>query len=145
MNAPTELRAPAMALAAAADLQDNLLTAASDLARLQSLLDHSHDALQSAFFGTLQALEGGPAAQVDAQALGQAREQLFGAVKALQFQDMATQLIAHTSRCLHNCADRLAQDLFADDEDGQAATEETPMRPNPVSQGEMDTGFVELF
>ena len=67
------------------------------------------------------------------------------AVTALQFQDMASQLINHTRGRLRNCADRLARDAFAGDEDGEAAVEEAPLRPNPVTQAEMDTGFIELF
>jgi hypothetical protein len=41
--------------------------------------------------------------------------------------------------------DRLAREAFADDEDGMAAAEETPLRPNPVTQAEMDVGSIELF
>lgn len=131
---------------AAADLQDNLLTATNDLERLQTLLDDSHETLQAGFFGTLQLLqELHDAGRVDAVPLSQAREHLTRAVKALQFQDMASQLIAHTSRRLRNCADRLAQDAFAGDDDGDAVIEEAPLRPNPVTQSEMDTGFIELF
>ena len=138
--------APAMALAVAADLQDNLLTAASDLERLQTLLDDSHETLQSAFFGTLQVLQSvREGAQLDVAVLDQGREQLLGAVKALQFQDMASQLIAHTGRCLHHCADRLARETFAGDGDDEAPAEQAPLRSNPVAQAEMNTGFVELF
>jgi len=140
--------APARALsfAIAADLQDNLLTAGNDLERLQSLLDDSHQTLQAGFFATLQLLRDlHSAGQLDAGPLREATNHLAGAVKALQFQDMATQLIAHTGRRLHDCADRLARDAFADDEDGQAVVEAAPLRPNPVTQSEMDTGFVELF
>ena len=134
-----------MALAAAADLQDNLLTATNDLECLQTLLDTSHEALQGGFFGALQLLqELHNAGQLDADPLGEARTHLASAVKALQFQDMATQLIAHTSRRLHNCADRLARDAFAGDDD-MAMVEEAALRPNPVTQSEMDTGFIELF
>jgi hypothetical protein len=32
-----------------------------------------------------------------------------------------------------------------DDEDGAAAVTEAPLRPNPVTQDEMDAGSVELF
>jgi hypothetical protein len=70
---------------------------------------------------------------------------LAGAVTALQFQDMATQLIAHTHRRLRNCADRLARDVMGDDEDGQAVFDDVELRPNPVTQDEMDAGSVELF
>jgi len=36
---------------------------------------------------------------------------------------MASQLIAHTTRRLRNCADRLASEAFAGDEDGDAVIE----------------------
>jgi len=72
-------------------------------------------------------------------------QDLGGAVTALQFQDMASQLIHHTHKRLRSCVDRLAREAFADDEDGQAAAEEPPLRPNPVTQAEMDVGSIELF
>jgi hypothetical protein len=58
---------------------------------------------------------------------------------------MATQLIAHTSQRLRNCSDQLARDTFGDDEDGMAVVEIAPLRPNPVTQDEMDAGSIELF
>ena len=77
---------------------------------------------------------------------------------ALQFQDMATQLIAHTHRRLRNCADRLARevmgdvtgdvmgDVMGDDhKDGAAVYDDVELRPNPVTQDEVDAGSVELF
>ena len=67
------------------------------------------------------------------------------AIIAMQFQDMASQLVAHTSRRLRSCADRLASEAMGDDEDGIAVIEELPLRPNPVTQDEMDAGSVELF
>ena len=71
---------------------------------------------------------------------------LGGAVTALQFQDMASQLIAHTNRRLRSCVDTLAQDAFGDDdEDGSCVIEAAPLRPNPVTQSEMDAGSIELF
>jgi hypothetical protein len=72
-------------------------------------------------------------------------QHLVGAVTALQFQDMASQLVSHTQRRLRNCADRLARDVMGDDEDGETVIEEAPLRPNPVTQDEMDAGSVELF
>ncbi|HEY8707252.1 MAG TPA: hypothetical protein VIM34_04565 [Burkholderiaceae bacterium] len=133
-------------LVVAADLQDHLLTVASDLERLQTLLDDSHHTLQAGFFGALQLLqELQDTGQLDDAPVVRVREHLGCAVKALQFQDMASQLIAHTSRRLHHCADRLARDTFAGDEDGDAVIEDAPLRPNPVTQSEMDTGFIELF
>ena len=147
MNTFTATHPGSSALVVAAELQDNLLTATNDLERLQTLLDTSHEALQGGFFGSLQLLQDlHDAGQLDAAPLKVARAHLASAVKALQFQDMATQLIAHTSRRLHHCADRLARDAFAGGEDDDdAMVEEAPLRPNPVTQSEMDTGFIELF
>ena len=67
------------------------------------------------------------------------------AITALQFQDMASQLIAHTHQRLRNCADRLANETMGEDEEGTAVVEAAPLRPNPVTQDEMDAGSVELF
>jgi hypothetical protein len=71
--------------------------------------------------------------------------EMAGAITALQFQDMATQLIAHTSQRLRNCSDQIARDTFGDDEDGAAVVEMAPLKPNPVTQDEMDAGSIELF
>ena len=142
----TPAPAEGLAFGVATDLQDNLLTASHDLERLQALLDDSHETLQAGFFGALQLLQDlHDAGQLDAAPLERARNHLACAVKALQFQDMASQLIAHTSGRLRNCADRLARDAFVGDEDGEAVVDEAPLRANPVTQSEMDTGFVELF
>jgi len=34
---------------------------------------------------------------------------------------------------------------MGDDPDGMAVVEQTPLKPNPVTQDEMDAGSVELF
>jgi len=135
-----------MPLMAAADLQDHLMTATNDLDRLQTLLSDACNALMESFYGAsarLQDLKSGEG--VAPEAVEVALRQLGGAVTALQFQDMASQLINHTHRRLRNCADRLARDTFAPDEDGDAVVEDAPLRPNPVTQDEMDAGSVELF
>jgi sulfite reductase beta subunit-like hemoprotein len=77
--------------------------------------------------------------------LARHQDEGHGAITALQFQDMASQLIAHTRKRLRNCADRLARDAMGDDEDGEAVVEKAPLRPNPVTQDEMDAGSIELF
>ena len=82
---------------------------------------------------------------IEPPTIREARLTLATAITALQFQDMATQLIAHTSHRLRNCADRLARDAMGDDEDGIGLVEDTPLRPNPVTQDEMDAGSIELF
>lgn len=131
----------------AAELQDHLLTASHDLSRLQTLLDDSHEAMQSGFFGLLGVIEEAPGANGgDAASVAAANRHMASAIKALQFQDLASQLINHTSRRLRNCADRLASDTFAGgDDEGETVIEAAPLQPNPVTQSEMDTGFVELF
>ena len=134
------------AFLAAADLQDHLLTASNDLDRLQTLLADACDTLQAGFFGASQHLHDLRATALpDPQPVERAVAHLGAAVTALQFQDMASQLINHTRGRLRNCADRLARDAFDGDEDGDAVIEEAPLRPNPVTQSEMDTGFIELF
>ncbi|MFN0182327.1 MAG: hypothetical protein ACKVQR_00770 [Aquabacterium sp.] len=139
-----------MGLAAAADLQDHLMVATNDLDRLQRLLTDASETLMSHFhiasehMSALQALvQARP--DLDADVVRDVAHTLGRAVTALQFQDMASQLIAHTSRRLRACADRLANEMMGDDEDGLAVAETPPLRPNPVTQDEMDAGSIELF
>ncbi len=141
-------------LLAVADLQDSLMVASNDLDRLQRLLTDATETLMghfcgaSAEIGGLAGVTGGPAVPAGAADahLQQVRQHLAGAVTALQFQDMASQLISHTLRRLRNCTDQLARDAMGDDdEDGTAVVEDAPLRPNPVTQDEMDAGSVELF
>jgi hypothetical protein len=131
-------------LAAAADLQDHLLTASHDLERLQTLLSDACDTLMASFYGASARLQQARGAGGD-DAMEGAMQVLGNAVTALQFQDMASQLIAHTNRRLRNCCDRLAAQAMGDDEEGAAIIDEAPLRPNPVTQDEMDAGSIELF
>jgi hypothetical protein len=150
---PASEPAPAAAglpLHAAADLQDDLMVASNDLDRLQRLLGDACESLLGHFYGAageLRHLLHGAALHpdVDTRPLHSAMQHLAGAITAMQFQDMASQLVDHTTRRLRNCVDRLARDAFADDEDGEAVVQAAPLRPNPVTQDEMDAGSVELF
>ncbi len=140
----------AMSLLAAADLQDHLMVASNDLERLQRLLSAACDSLMAHFYGAsgeLRTLLHDAAVQeaLNAPQLHKAMEHMAGAITAMQFQDMASQLVNHTSKRLRNCADRLASQTMGDDEDGVAVIEEQPLRPNPVTQDEMDAGSIELF
>lgn len=149
-EAPMQPPEPGLALAAAADLQDHLMVASNDLERLQRLLDDASQSLMSHFTDANSHLEAAQrelatATSAQPRTLADARQTLGGAITALQFQDMASQLIAHTTRRLRNCADRLASEAFAGDEDGEAVVEALPLRPNPVTQDEMDAGSVDLF
>ena len=142
---------PGLPLLAAADLQDHLMVASHDLERLQRLLDDVSETLSGHFYGAtgqinelLRTLATMP--EFDHGAVHEAMQNLAGAITALQFHDMAIQLIAHTQKRLRSCADRIARDAMGDDdEDGAAIVEDGPGRPNPVTQDEMDAGSIELF
>jgi hypothetical protein len=135
---------------AAADLQDHLLVASNDLDRLQRLLDDASYTLIGHYKGAAEHLERAlklmsQQPDIDQRHLHQAMEFLAAAITGMQFQDMASQLLQHTTRRLRGCADRLAASAMADDEDGTGVLEDLPMKPNPVTQDEMDAGSVELF
>ncbi len=142
---------PGLPLLAAANLQDDLMVASNDMERLQRLLADACDSLLSHFYGATDQLQHmlhrmPVHPEVDADELHRAMEHMAGAITAMQFQDMASQLVHHTTRRLRNCADRIARDTMGDDdEDGEALVEDAPMRPNPVTQDEMDAGSIELF
>ena len=149
---PIPEMAPAtLPLLAAADLQDSLMVATNDLDRLQRLLTDATETLMGHFYGASSQITqlsrlAAQHPELPESHLHETMGHLAGAVTALQFQDMASQLIDHTHRRLRNCADRLARDVMGDDdEDGAAVVEDAPLRPNPVTQDEMDAGSVELF
>jgi len=152
MNEATESSGGSpFSLLAAADLQDHLMTATNDLDRLQALLAHCCDELMQSFYGCheqVQALmQDSSLGHADAyhERIEQLSHRLGGAVTALQFQDMASQLINHTHQRLRSCADQIARVTMGDDEDGETVVADAPLRPNPVTQDEMDAGSVTLF
>lgn len=130
----------------AAELQDSLLVVMRDLHRLEGLLDHATANLLERFGEANVLLSGNSAA--DEPGIDAVRSALRSAVTELQFHDMASQLIAHTTRVLQGCAFRLASETMGREED---ELEEAPVmpiqpeRPNPVTQSEMDAGSIELF
>lgn len=154
---------------AVAELQDSLLVVMHDLQRLEGLLNHAGDNLQDRFSAANQSLSA--LACGEAGALEQARAALQAAVTELQFQDMASQLIVHTTKVVQGCAYRLAAEAMGHEEDEDAAPfgdpghdrrffsrtnegdervdggfgNQIPDRPNPVTQSEMDAGSIELF
>lgn len=141
---------PAFPLLLAAELQDHLLSAGNDLDRLQRLLSDASEALMTSFYGANHSLSGllhqaAAMPHVDTHALHDAMQNLAAAVTALQFQDMASQLIHHTHHRLRSCADQLAREAMGGDDEDETVVEAPPQRPNPVTQDEMDAGSVELF
>lgn len=136
--------APPADVAASEALRADLRAVSDDLARLQSLLSDASESLLRHFSAASHELAGLPGALaghpgVDAAPLERAMAHVGGAVTALQFQDMASQLIAHAAKRLTHCADQL--DLH----DAVVAAPVTPLRNNPVTQAEMDPGSIELF
>lgn len=127
-----------------AEVQDSLLVVVHDLARLDGLLAHTMENLMERFSMASAGLSA--PGLVSSDALEEVRSALRAAVTELQFQDMASQLITHTSKVLQGCAYRLASESMGS-EDGEAVpfVDEVPERPNPVTQDEMDAGSIELF
>ena len=136
---------PGVQVLVAAELQDSLLVVMHDLHRLEGLLNHATDNLLERFDEANAALS--DAVVKDAPELVAARAALRKAVTELQFQDMASQLIWHTTKVLQGCAFRLASEAMGHEEGDEAApfAEMAPDRPNPVTQSEMDAGSVDLF
>jgi len=127
-----------------AEVQDSLLVVVHDLKRLDGLLAHTMENLMQRF--TAASADLSDPALVAMQELEGVRSGLHAALTELQFQDMASQLIVHTSKILQGCAYRLASDSMGP-EDGDAVpfVEDVPDRPNPVTQDEMQAGSIELF
>jgi len=127
-----------------AELQDSLLTVVHDLKRLDDLLSQSMSNLMDRFTSVNSHLASTllkPAEDIEA-----ARYAVQSAVIELQFQDIASQLIAHASKTLQGCAYRLAaESMGAEDGDALPFVDEMPNRPNPVTQAQMDAGSIELF
>lgn len=129
----------------AAELQDSLLVVMRDLHRLEGLLNHATTNLLERFneANVLLSVEN----TGEDQGIDAARAALRSAVTELQFHDMATQLIVHTTLVLQGCAFRLASETMGREEDELDAPVMAiqPERPNPVTQSEMDAGSIELF
>lgn len=141
---PAEQPAVQLPVMLVAEVQDSLLVVVHDLARLDGLLAHTMENLMQRFTAAIGGLS--DLSQADTATLDEVRGILSSAVTELQFQDMASQLIVHTSKVLQGCAYRLASESMGK-EDGEAVpfVEEVPERPNPVTQDEMDAGSIELF
>jgi hypothetical protein len=127
-----------------AEVQDSLLVVVHDLSRLDGLLAHTMNNLMDRFTSASANLADPVLAS--SNQLDAVRDALRAAITELQFQDMASQLIVHTSKILQGCAYRLASESMGL-EDGEAIpfVEEVPERPNPVTQDEMEAGSIELF
>lgn len=128
-----------------AELQDQLLTAATDLDRLGGLLDHAAERLMGSFLSARDRLAapGSHPCSASADSLDGLRRDLDEAITAMQFPDMAGQVITHAVRRIQGVADALAAEVGDPGED--AAAPVLIQRSCPVAQREMDAGSVELF
>ncbi len=141
---PSSVPAVQLPVMLVAEVQDSLLVVVHDLSRLDGLLAHTMENLMERFTSACTNLA--DPVLIATKELDVVRSSLRAAVTELQFQDMASQLIIHTSKILQGCAYRLASESMGP-EDGEAVpfVEEVPERPNPVTQDEMDAGSIELF
>ena len=129
----------------AAEIQDSLLVVMHDLHRLEGLLNHASDNLIARFGEANSKLSDDVVGST--QELVDVRNALRSAVTELQFQDMASQLIWHTTKVLQGCAFRLSAETMGEEEGEVAApfAQMEPDKPNPVAQSEMDAGSIDLF
>lgn len=143
---PTGEPAVQVSVMVAAELQDSLLVVMRDLHRLEGLVNHATSNLLERFSEANGLLSG--TSTMDRDEMEAARHALRSAVTELQFHDMATQLIWHTTQVLQGCAFRLASETMGQEEGEMfvdSAQSMMPERPNPVTQSEMDAGSVDLF
>jgi hypothetical protein len=150
MNEATTADDGTLPFATAVTVQDSLMSASHDLDRLQRLLSDACETLMVRFAdASVQVQDLLHAEQARNAASSDALQRLMGdlriAITALQFQDMASQLITHTHQRLRACVDQIARDAMGDDGEGEAVVTDAPQRPNPVTQDEMDAGSIELF
>jgi hypothetical protein len=122
----------------AAEMQDELLAAGTELERLERLLSDAVDQLLERF-GRAHAL----CADVQGAKQQALAVELRGAMTAMQFQDLATQLISHSRRRLASVADCLGN-AVGDGED-EGCEVQWVRRSCPVAQRAVDAGSVELF
>ncbi|QNN57240.1 hypothetical protein H9K76_22740 [Diaphorobacter ruginosibacter] len=126
-----------------AELQDSLLMVMHDLHRLEGLLGDATDNLLQRF-GEANGLLGDDLV-MHSERLERARAALRSAVTELQFHDMATQLITHTTQVVRSCAFQLGAEAMGQGDEPAAEPDAAPARPNPVTQSEMAAGSIELF
>jgi hypothetical protein len=125
--------------ALAAGMQDEILSAGTELERLQKLLGDAVVQLQQRF-GVAMDLQREMPASPGREAMG---TELHAALVALQFEDLASQILSHSRRRLASVADCLGNLAVSDDEPGAEVSWVT--RACPVNQRAVDAGSVELF
>jgi hypothetical protein len=124
----------------AVELQDQLLSASTELERLTQLIDDAALRLMQKFAAAQNSLD---MMTPHSESLDDLKQVIDQAVIALQFHDMSAQLIGHVHKRVSSVVDFLGASL----EDGEepALPVEFVNRACPVAQREMDAGSVELF
>ncbi|MCK7493829.1 MAG: hypothetical protein MZW92_22865 [Comamonadaceae bacterium] len=87
-----------------------------------------------------------PHPEFDSRQLHDAMEHMAGAITALQFQDLA--VAADRTTPARGCATAPTgwpATRSATTRTARRVVEDAPLRPNPVTQDEMDAGSIELF
>lgn len=123
---------------------DALDAAAAELARLDHLLAEASRRLFSCFAGASRLVNALQADGTDADQWLALRQQLSDAAVALQFEDMAHQMLAHVQTRLALAA-AAPERVFLD---GAAASNDTPMavcRPCPVGPTSVQAGSIDFF
>ncbi len=121
------------------DLQDELMTAGTELDRLQRLLIDAVTQLSAHFSHAVSSQSGMPPSQERDVLLTEMKR----AMTALQFEDMASQLITHSRRRLSSVTECLGNLALSGEEEGCEV--QWVVRPCPVAQRVVDAGSVELF
>ncbi|MBS0315490.1 MAG: hypothetical protein JSR49_00015 [Proteobacteria bacterium] len=125
------------------ELRDQLISTSSDLGKLRRLLAHTSAMLLEHFEGASGELK--RLATTEASPTARALNHLDQAIEALQFEDLAAQLISHTDRRLRYCANRFARTALGDDEITRMHIKAMPPDAGPVMQDEVGAGSIELF
>lgn len=124
----------------------------SDLERLRSLIDDASERLMTSF-GAIRALSahyGEAGAGTGDVVMNDVERAVGDAISALQFQDMATQLVGHAAQRI-SLLEKISESLgrlpeASHDDLSSAVTEILEGRhTSPVEQACMDGGSVELF
>lgn len=120
-----------------AEMQDEILSAGTELERLEHLLSDAFLSLMSRFSRAHDIVM---ASDSPDPAL---LSEFHGVMTALQFQDMSSQLIAHARQRLGSVSGCLAGMAASSDED--VCPVEWVQRACPVAQLAVDAGSIELF
>lgn len=123
-----------------ATLADELLIASTDLGRLRELLGDASGGLVGAL-GDAAAIAG---AMPESEAARSLQAALRHAMRVMQFDDLAAQIISHVIGRLQGVTGMLVHQAWPEAGD-EATPPELPVRPCPVGQAHMDAGSVELF